>query len=188
LAAGDLADEELCQRLVDGDETALARVYDLYFPLVYGLAARVTGDWAAAEDVLQEVFAHLWQRPEAFDPRRGSLRAWLGTLAHNRAVDWVRREQSRRRRQLAALPEDSAGRDPEDGALAAAVASRVRAAVAALPPPQRQAIQLAYFEGRTYREVAEILGIPEGTAKSRLRLGLRRIAGTLAAEGITSCR
>ncbi len=71
VAAGDPADQELRQRLVDGDETALARVYDLYFPLVYRLAVRVTGDWAAAEDVVQEVFAHLWQRPEAFDPGRG---------------------------------------------------------------------------------------------------------------------
>jgi RNA polymerase sigma factor (sigma-70 family) len=175
VAAGDPADQELRQRLVDGDETALARVYDLYFPLVYRLAVRVTGDWAAAEDVVQEVFAHLWQRPEAFDPGRGSLRTWLGTLTHHTAVDWTRRERSRRRRQRAVLPDDCADRDPEGRALAAAVASRVRAAVAALPPAQRQAIQLAYFEGRTYREVAAILGIPEGTGKTRLRVGLRRI-------------
>jgi RNA polymerase sigma factor (sigma-70 family) len=181
------AEEELRLRLVEGDETALAGLYDRFRPMVYGLAARVTGDWSAAEDVVQEVFAEMWLRPEAFDPRRGSLRTWLGTLTHRRSVDWVRREEARRRRQRVAVPDPRGSADLEDRAVASAVAERVRVAVAALPAAQRLAIQLAYFEGRTYRQVAEVLGVPEGTAKSRLRLGLQRLALLLEAEGITSC-
>jgi RNA polymerase sigma factor (sigma-70 family) len=117
-----------------------------------------------------------------FDPERGSLRTWLGTLAHRRAVDYVRREEARRRRSV----RDAACRvtvpDVEELATALVTAERVRAALGVLPPEQREAIELAYFGGRTYREVADELGIPEGTAKSRLRLGLRRVAAVLEPE------
>ncbi|HZP28463.1 MAG TPA: sigma-70 family RNA polymerase sigma factor, partial [Acidimicrobiia bacterium] len=85
-------------RLAAGDESALTEVYDQYASFVYGLALRVIGDARAAEDVSQDVFVAVWERPEAFDPERGSLRTWLGTLAHRRAVDYVRREEARRRR------------------------------------------------------------------------------------------
>jgi RNA polymerase sigma-70 factor (ECF subfamily) len=171
------------ERLVAGDAAALAEIYDQYASFVYGLALRVIGDARAAEDVSQDVFVGLWERPAVFDPERGSLRTWLGTLAHRRAVDYVRREEARRRRAERDAARAASAPDVDELATALVAAERVRAALERLPPEQRRAIELAYFGGRTYRQVAEVLGIPEGTAKSRLRLGLRRIADALEAEG-----
>ncbi len=172
-------------RLVGGEEAALGEIYDQFSSFVFGLAQRVIGDPRAAEDVSQEVFLHIWEHPEAFEPTRGSLRTWLGTLAHRRAVDYVRREEARRRRQQ----RDADRRSPyipdvDEMATAMVQAEKVRNALDVLPTEQRRCIHLAYFEGKTYREVAEVLGIPEGTAKSRLRLGLRRIAEALEQEGL----
>jgi RNA polymerase sigma-70 factor (ECF subfamily) len=172
-------------RLLAGEDAALGEVYDQYSSFVYGLAQRVIGDPRAAEDVSQEVFLHIWEHPEAFDPARGAMRTWLGTLAHRRSVDYIRREEARRRRSLReASRRPTSIPDVEEMATALVAAERVREALDVLPREQRQAIQLAYFEGKTYRQVAEVLGIPEGTAKSRLRLGLRRIAEALEAEGL----
>jgi RNA polymerase sigma factor (sigma-70 family) len=174
---------EIRRRLRAGDEDALGEVYDQYASFVYGLALRVIREQRGAEDVSQEVFVHVWERPEAFDPARGSLRTWLGTLAHRRAVDYVRREEARRRRtEREAACRVTTVPDVEELATALVTAERVRAALGVLPPEQREAIELAYFGGRTYREVADELGIPEGTAKSRLRLGLRRVAAVLEPE------
>src|SRR3954469_5583886 len=176
-------EREVRERGVAGDDAALAGSYEQYASFVYGLAARVTGDRRAAEDVSQEVFVAFWERPAAFDPTRGSLRTWLGTLTHRRAFDHVRREAARRRRAEREASRAVAPPDVEEVATALLTAERVRAALELLPPDQRRAIQLAYFGGKTYRQVAETLGIPEGTAKSRLRLALRRIADALEAEG-----
>jgi RNA polymerase sigma-70 factor (ECF subfamily) len=169
-------------RLIAGEEAALTEIYDQFASFVYGLALRVIGDARAAEDVAQDVFVGVWERPDAFDPDRGSLRTWLGTLAHRRAVDHVRREEARRRRAIKEASRPDTTPDVEEMAMALVTAERVRSALATLPDEQRRAIQLAYFGGKTYRQVAEVLGIPEGTAKSRLRLGLRRIAGALEHE------
>jgi len=171
-------------RLVARDPSALSDLYDQFGSYVFGLAARVIGDRHAAEDVTQEVFLSLWERPEAFEPSRGRLRTFLGTLAHRRAVDVVRREEARRRR--AARDAATTTPIPDVGELAMAIvtAEQVRAEVSRLPSEQRAAIELAYFGGRTYRQVAEELGIPEGTAKSRMRLGLGRIAQALEAQGV----
>jgi RNA polymerase sigma factor (sigma-70 family) len=171
------------ERLVAGDSAALAEIYDQYASFVYGLALRVIGDARAAEDVSQDVFVGLWERPAAFDPDRGSLRTWLGTLSHRRSVDYVRREEARRRRAERDAARAVSAPDVDELATALVAAERVRAALDQLPAEQRRAIELAYFGGKTYRQVAEVLGIPEGTAKSRLRLGLRRIAEALEAEG-----
>jgi RNA polymerase sigma factor (sigma-70 family) len=154
--------------------------------MVYGLAARVTGDRAAAEDVTQEVFLHLWERPWVFDPDRGRLRAWLATMAHHRSVDLLRRAEVRDRyaTRASTARDPASPPNPEETAIAAAVAKRVRVAVEELPASQRTAVLLAYFEGRTFRQVARLTGVPEGTAKSRLRLGLRRIADRLESEGL----
>src|SRR5262245_46954665 len=176
-------EHDVRDRVLAGDEGALGEVYDQYASFVYGLAARVIGDSRAAEDVSQEVFLTFWERPASFDPARGSLRTWLGTLTHRRAVDHVRREEARRRRAERAGARAVAAPDVEELATALVTAERVHAALELLPPDQRRAIQLAYFGGKTYRQVAETLGIPEGTAKSRLRLALRRIADALEAEG-----
>lgn len=170
-------------RVVSGDDAALREVYDQYASFVYGIAVRVIGDPRAAEDVSQDVFVGFWERPAAFDPKRGSLRTWLGTLTHRRAVDHVRREEARRRRAEREAGRAVAAPDVEEMATALLTAERVRAALDVLPEEQRRAVHLAYFGGKTYRQVAETLGIPEGTAKSRLRLALRRIADTLEAEG-----
>jgi len=171
------------ERLVARDGDALGEIYDQYASFVYGLALRVIGDRRAAEDVSQDVFIALWERPATFDPSRGSLRTWLGTLAHRRSVDYVRREEARRRRAERAASRADVPPDVEEMATALVTAERVRAALDLLPPDQQRAIQLAYFGGKTYRQVADVLGIPEGTAKSRLRLGLRRIADALEAQG-----
>jgi RNA polymerase sigma factor (sigma-70 family) len=176
-------EHEVRDRVVAGDDTALREVYDQYSSFVYGLAVRVIGDTRAAEDVSQDVFVAFWERPAAFDPARGSLRTWLGTLTHRRAVDHVRREEARRRRAEREASRAVTEPDVEEMATALLTAERVRAALELLPADQRRAIQLAYFGGKTYRQVAETLGIPEGTAKSRLRLALRRIADALEAEG-----
>jgi RNA polymerase sigma-70 factor (ECF subfamily) len=172
-------------RLCAGEEPALGEVYDQYSSFVHALAQRVIGDRRAAEDVSQEVFLHLWEHPEAFDPGRGSMRTWLGTLTHRRAVEHVRSEEARRRRaQREASRRPTTVPDVDEIATALVTAERVRAALNVLPPEQRKCIHLAYFGGLTYRQVAEALEIPEGTGKSRLRLGLRRIAEELEAEGL----
>jgi RNA polymerase sigma factor (sigma-70 family) len=171
-------------RLIAGEEGALNEIYDQFSSFVYGLALRVIGDARAAEDVSQDVFVTVWERPGAFDPDRGSLRTWLGTLAHRRAVDHVRREEARRRRAIKDAARPVSTPDVEEMALALVTAERVRSALDTLSDEQRRAIHLAYFGGKTYRQVAEVLGIPEGTAKSRLRLGLRRIADVLETETV----
>jgi RNA polymerase sigma factor (sigma-70 family) len=167
------------------DDRALQMVYERYSPLVYGLARRVTASTAHAEEITQEVFVYLWQNPDRFDADRGTLRAFLGALAHRRSVDEVRRDSRRSAR------EDRVGSDATnlelleigDDVERSQTAERVRAAVSSLPDQQREAVLLAYFGGCTFREVAERLGIPEGTAKSRLRLGLGKLAVLL--EGLT---
>lgn len=177
-------EELIRKRLAAGDDSALTELYDQFASFVYGLALRVIGDVRAAEDVTQDVFVSVWERPESFDPERGSLRTWLATLAHRRAVDFVRREEARRRRDQRDAAATVTTPDVEEMAMAIVAAERVRNALDTLPDEQRRAIQLAYFGGKTYREVAVVLGIPEGTAKSRLRLGLRRVADALESEGV----
>ncbi|MER6675604.1 sigma-70 family RNA polymerase sigma factor [Streptomyces sp. NPDC000983] len=183
-SVGPAADAELHRRLVYGDESALAEVYAAYVPLVRRIAVRVTRARAAAEDVAQEVFAHLWSRPYAYDPRRGSLRTWLSMLAHRRAVDWVRGEARHRKHAhadasaLDTVPEPGPG--PDETVVDRERALLLHTALAELPAPQREVVHLAYFAGRTYRQAAAELGIPEGTAKTRLRTALRRLADTLA--------
>ena len=181
------ADREIAKRLVAGDEQALAEAYDLYAGLVYGLARRVTGSTSSAEDITQDVFVKLWTAPERFDPERGSLRAYLGMMAHARSVDVVRSDGRRRAREEADAADpirlEPAPWERPDAVEDADLAQRVRRAVDRLPAPQREALRLAYFGGHTYRSVAVVLDIPEGTAKSRLRLALTRLSDLLAAEG-----
>ncbi|NUT43013.1 MAG: sigma-70 family RNA polymerase sigma factor [Thermoactinospora sp.] len=177
-------DRLLHQRVVGGDESALGEVYDRLSALIFGLSLRVTRDRVIAEDITQEVFLVFWERPLAYDPERGTLRAWLATIAHRRAVDHVRAEE---RRKVSALGPRLFEREParlEDAVLAADEAERVRQAVTSLPDALRQAVELAYYGGRTYRQVGEELGVPEGTAKSRIRLALRRLADALAEEEV----
>lgn len=176
-------DADLHSRVVAGDESALGEVYQTFGTLVVALANRVIGDHDAARDVAQEVFVQFWERPLAFDPARGSLRTWFALLAHRRAVDWVRREERRRRLPVQAF--DVADLPPVDEVVAAAdVACQVRRTVRTLPDTLRTAVELAFYGGLTYREIAVELGIPEGTAKSRMRSALQRLARSLAEDGI----
>jgi RNA polymerase sigma-70 factor (ECF subfamily) len=173
-------EQRILQRIAAGDETALGHLYDQYSSFVYALALRVMQDRAAAEDISQDVFVHVWTKADSYDPERGSARAWLGVITHRRAVDRIRREAAARAREerdhhrQAAPPPDVA-----EAATSMVVSERVRAALGALPGDQRQAIQLAYFGGHTFREVATVLGIPEGTAKSRIRLGMAKLTDAL---------
>ena len=180
-------DEILVRRIAAGDETALARIYDQFSATVFGVARRVLGDAAAADDVVQEVFVTLWERPHLFDGTRGTLPGWLGMLAQRRAVDRMRREEAwRRRSHLVAAQPPLGAPDIDEAVTRLWLGERVRDAVNDLPDEQRACVHLAYFEGKTYVEVAAILGIPEGTAKSRMRLALRKLTDSLTAEGISS--
>ncbi|MGH9164149.1 MAG: sigma-70 family RNA polymerase sigma factor [Acidimicrobiales bacterium] len=164
-------------------EDALAEAYRRHAGAVYALARRVMVDVAAAEEVVQEVFLRLWTSPDKFDPVRGSLRSYLLAQAHGRAVDQLRSEGSRRRREeREARQTAEGGYDLEREVWDITVADRVKDVVAVLPTEERKAIELAYFGGHTYREVATLLGQPEGTVKSRIRAGLRRMRGALSAE------
>ncbi|MFC6086261.1 sigma-70 family RNA polymerase sigma factor [Sphaerisporangium aureirubrum] len=181
---GTTDDRSLHQRVVGGDESALGELHERLYPLVLGLALRVTRDRLVAEDIVQEVFVTFWERPLAFDPDRGSLRSWLATIAHRRAVDHVRAEERRRVSTIGPRLADPEPSPLEDWILAADEAARVRVAVSRLPGGLREAIELAYYRGRTYRQTAEELGLPEGTVKSRIRLGLRKLADALADEEV----
>ena len=175
------SDALLAARLTAGDERALADAFDRLAPSVFGGALRVLGNGSAAQDVVQDVFVELWSHPDRYDPAAGSLRTYLTVLARHRAVDLLRselRRVARQERHYRLTPADPAG-SASDEVLAAETASAVRAAVQLLPDGQRQVVELAYFEGMTCREVASAMGIPEGTAKSRLRLAMAKLETVL---------
>jgi RNA polymerase sigma-70 factor (ECF subfamily) len=179
-------DLRLRDALAGGCQQALAEAYDTYAPAVYGLALRITNDRGTAEDIAQEVFVELWQRPERYDPRRARLRTWLCMIARRRAIDWLRRRGTQDHYLPMLAQPDTAPMDVAEDVLTASLLKQVRAAVNDLPVLYRQVIVLAYYDGLTYREVAKALDIPEGTAKTRLRAGLRRIGEKLTAAGIGS--
>jgi RNA polymerase sigma-70 factor (ECF subfamily) len=183
----DVSDGALVVAIARWRDDALAEAYRRHAGAVYALARRVTGDTVLAEEVVQEVFLRLWNSPDKFDPERGSLRSYLLAQAHGRAVDLLRSESSRRRREETdARKTADAGYDVEREVWDLAVADRVKTAVSLLPLEERRAIELAYFGGHTYREVAQMLHQPEGTVKSRIRAGMKRLAGELAEAGMNS--
>jgi RNA polymerase sigma-70 factor, ECF subfamily len=177
----DVSDAALVVAVGRWHEDALAELFRRHAGAVFGLARRVLGDAGRAEEIVQEVFVRLWNQPERFDPERGSLRSFLLAQSHGRAVDVLRSDNARRGREEGdARRAAEAGYDVEREVWDLAVAESVRKAVHTLPEEERRAIELAYFGGRTYREVAVALGAPEGTVKSRIRSGLKRLRVSLA--------
>lgn len=172
------ADAGLVAGVRKGDERALESIYQRYGGAVKLMARKVLRDDALAEDVVQDVFVSFWKTPDKFDASRGSLRTYLLTIAHRRAIDVVRSEQARSRRQETAAP--SEGTDLEHEVWVRSQSEMVRQAVAALGEDERKAISLAYFSGLTYVEVAKQLDEPEGTIKSRIRSGMRKLSTALA--------
>jgi RNA polymerase sigma-70 factor (ECF subfamily) len=164
---------------------ALAEAYRRHAGAVHGLARRLLNDAQLAEEVVQEVFLRLWNDADRFDPERGSLRSFLLAHTHGRSVDILRSETSRRNREdRDARTTATAGYDLEHEIWDLTTAEQVRTALAAIPDDEREAIELAYFGGYTYREVAARLGAPEGTIKSRIRVGLRRLRSELHLVGM----
>lgn len=166
-------------------EDALAEAYRRHAGSVFSLAKRLLVDASLAEEVVQEVFLRIWNQPEKFDPGRGTLRSYLLAQCHGRSVDSLRSEVSRRNREERdARRTAEGGYDLEHEVVDLAVAEQVKAALEQLPSDEREPIALAYFGGHTYREVADLLAQPEGTVKSRIRSGLKRLRADLAGAGI----
>ena len=181
----DEADRDALRRIADGELAALEELYDRYSTMAYSIANRIIGDPAAAEDAVQDAFLGAWRNAARYAAGRGSVKTWLLAIVHHRSIDAVRR-----RRPTTALPEREdvpppALTSPDIwGEVSASLdADTVRDALATLPGPQREAIELAYFGGLTQQEVAERTGTPLGTVKSRMRLGLLAMRRTLGGEG-----
>jgi RNA polymerase sigma-70 factor (ECF subfamily) len=173
---------ELLERLRRGDRDAFAALYDTYGRLAFGLAYRIVGRAGEAEEVVQEAFLTLWRASGRLDAQRGSVRAFLLTIVHRRAIDVLRRKTGPEHAldDAALLPSGSP--DPVEFAAQSEDRELVQSAMRELPAEQRQAIELAYFRGLTVAEMAHEEGIPLGTAKSRLRLALDRMRKTVGAQ------
>lgn len=170
-------DAALVARLCDGDQDAMADLYDRYSGIVYGVALRVLGDTTAAEDVLQEIFLQLWRKPQAFNAERGRLAPWLAVIARNRAIDLLRKRPVQEEIDELSV---STGVDLEDLAAQHLAVEKVRCVVADLPPEQRKVLEMAFFEGLTHTEIAGKTGEPLGTVKTRIRSALLAIRKVLS--------
>ncbi len=184
LSDADTSDADLVVEVARSNDAALKAIYERHGATVFSLALRLLKDRSAAEDVTQEVFVTLWRSPSKFDPQRGSLRSYLCAQAHNRSVDVIRAESARRTRQQREVDSELRGPDVSDVVANVLLANQVRTVVESLPPNERRAIELAYFDGLTYVEVAKYLEEPEGTIKSRIRSGLRTMHARLERAGL----
>lgn len=168
-----------------GNHESLARLYDESSPILYGLALRILNDPADAEEVVLDVYQQVWRVAKSFDESRGSVYGWLTVLTRSRAIDRLRCAGSRRMRERP-IAEDCQVRCkqpvPEEQTLLREERARVRGALAALSPEQREAIELAFFRGLTHVEVAEAMGVPLGTIKTRIRIGMRRMRDVLSID------
>ena len=180
--AQPMADSALIAKMMAGDESALSALYDRYAPMLFGMLSRVLNDRQAAEEVLQDLFLQLWRNAAQFDASRGSLPAWLMVIGRNRAISRLR---GRRDREVLEENEgDFAGtfvssQNIEDEAARAQLARNISAALGKLPAEQRQAVELAYFEGMTQSEIAAKTGTPLGTVKTRVRTAMQTLRGIL---------
>jgi len=173
-------DRQLVRRIEGGDEEAFRSLFASYAPSAMALAVRVVRQTQLAEEIVQEAFLTLWRDPGVFDERRGSVKAWLMTMVHHRAVDVVRREEAQRRRShemVARIHEET--EDPTEAVVEAVAApaerDAIRTALRSLPDDQREVLQLMYFDGLSQSQIAQKTGAPLGTVKSRALLGMRRM-------------
>jgi len=184
----DFSDVDLIGRASEGDARALEVLYDRYSRVVYSFALRIVSDPQIAEEVLQEVFFRAWQQGSAFKSTRGSFITWLLSITHNMAIDEVRRRRRRPQKADSEDPESvlaavaDASTDIEEEVWLGSLRETIVEALETLPPAQREAIELAYFQGLTQREIAERLGDPLGTIKTRMRLGLQKLRDQLGSE------
>jgi RNA polymerase sigma factor (sigma-70 family) len=179
-----LEDAGLLAKVADGDEAALAALYQRYGGPCFSLARRILDDAHLAEDVVQQVFTALW-KGSGYDSRRGAVSTWLMSVTHHKSIDMLRREGPRRKRlasEQALLEVAVAGPGPEDQAWSQLRAERTREALKTLPAEQREVVLLAYYGGYTQREIAELTGLPLGTVKSRTLTALRRLKVSLGGD------
>jgi RNA polymerase sigma-70 factor, ECF subfamily len=181
------ADEDLMELVRDGEARAFEVVFDRHAAAAFSLAYRICGSRARAEEVVQEAFLSLWRSGARYDRARGSVRAWILSVVHNRGIDALRRELAKEGRDI---PDEqlaerrAAGEGTETLAERHDDARRVRSALTDLPPDQRRVIELAYFGGFTHSEIARMLELAPGTVKGRMRLGLTKLRLSLSAEGL----
>ena len=183
-----LADEDLMSLMDGGDAEAFAALYDRHSRAGYSLAYRMMGEKQAAEDLTQDAFLKVWRSAGGYRSQRGSVRTWILSIVHNRGIDQIRSLASRRRTQDRV--EQSAPRSQPSEAFAEAwhryKSERLGEALGTPPPKQREVITLAHLHGRTHREIARRLGLPLGTVKGRMRLGLKKLGGRRELEGLTA--
>ena len=167
------------------DPEALAKLYDAYGGIAYGVTMRIVGDAGAAEEAVQEAFFNVWRNAPTYRPDKGSVRTWVLSVVHNQAIDKLRRLRSKQWRdtELDAAAERLQGPDVSGQVLADLERQRIKEALQTLPAEQRKAIELAYFGGYTHSEIAGLLRIPLGTVKGRLRLGMDKLRSLLAEPG-----
>ena len=182
--ADDPSDGALMDRIVAGDTAAFELLYDRHSKAAYGLAYRILNEPGSAEDVVQDAFLTVWRQASTYGQARGSVRSWLLAIVHHRAIDHIRRRHEDRQQPLedmTILPDDV---DTWDQARQNVEGAQVRDALATLPPDQQRSITLAYFGGYTHDEIARLLGVPLGTVKGRLRIGLQKMRGYLRPLGL----
>jgi len=182
--ADDPSDGVLMDRIVAGDTAAFELLYDRHSKAAYGLAYRILNEPGFAEDVVQDAFLTVWRQAATYGQARGSVRSWLLAIVHHRAIDHIRRRHEDRQQPLedmTILPDDV---DTWDQARQNVEGAQVRAALTNLPPDQQRSIVLAYFGGYTHDEIARLLGVPLGTVKGRLRIGLQKMRGYLRPLGL----
>ena len=176
-----VSDADLITLVTRGDQDALEMLYERYSRAVYSFSLRIVGDAQVAEEILQEVFVRAWQQGGSFQAARGSLITWLLSITHNLSIDEVRRRKRRPQKAdaeepetiLASLPDE--GSDVEEEVWLSSLRVSIQDALQQLPAAQREAIELAYFQGLTQREIADVLGEPLGTIKTRMRLGMLKL-------------
>jgi RNA polymerase sigma-70 factor (ECF subfamily) len=188
----ELSDADLIGRASNGDARALEVLYDRYSGVVFSFSLRLVQDRQLAEELLQEVFFRAWQQGGAYSSQRGTFVTWLLSITHNMAIDEIRKRRRRPQKAdseepeqvLAAVADTSAGSNVEEEVWLGSLRDTVAVALKTLPPAQREAIEMAYFQGLTQREIAEALGEPLGTIKTRMRLGLQKLREALGNDGV----